>query len=150
MVVIVTDQNHSSAQAHSSEIRALKKQLEDYRSQHNTLERKVKRLERDVRSVETELKVLDDLDYVDRETVVDLIHEIALSPKSKKDSASAGIRNFSYTIETDTSEESDSGEIVEESHGYQVREKKAVPHALAPLAKQRRKVRPRRVKRLVV
>ncbi|CAI2198370.1 16418_t:CDS:2, partial [Funneliformis geosporum] len=47
---------------------ALKKQLEDYHSQPNanTLERSVKRLEKDVRSLKDELKDLDEC--VDRET----------------------------------------------------------------------------------
>src|SRR5277367_3852371 len=104
---MVTDQNHSSD---SSEIRALKKQLEDYHSQHITLERRVKRLERDVGSLKIELEDLDEC--VDRETVVDLIHEIALSPNIKK------CKGSSYSSES--SEESDSVEMV--------RELKAVPH----------------------
>ncbi|PKC01338.1 hypothetical protein RhiirA5_426880 [Rhizophagus irregularis] len=124
----------------------LKKQLEDCHPQYNTLEKRVKRLERNVKFLETETEDLDEC--VDRETVVDLIHEIVPSLISRR--GLKGNRNFSYTIETDTSEESDSGEIVEESHGYQVREKKAVPYALATLAKQRRRVRPRKVKRFVV
>ncbi|CAI2171448.1 2569_t:CDS:2, partial [Funneliformis geosporum] len=49
-------------------IRILKKQLEDYHSQPNTLEKRVKRLEKDVRSLKDELKVLDEC--VDRETVI--------------------------------------------------------------------------------
>jgi hypothetical protein len=85
--------------------------------------------------LEAELEDLDEC--VNKETVVNLIHEIALSPMGNKDQ---GSKNFSYSIETDISEESDSGEIIEKSHGYQVREKRAVPH------KQRRKVRSRRVK----
>ncbi|RGB23420.1 hypothetical protein C1646_774531 [Rhizophagus diaphanus] len=43
--------------------------------------RKVKRLERDIKSLETELKDLDKC--VDRETLVDLIHEI---PSKESDS----------------------------------------------------------------
>ncbi|RIA84086.1 hypothetical protein C1645_832793 [Glomus cerebriforme] len=119
------------------------KKLDDYNSKYISLKRTVKRLEKYVKSLESELDILDEC--VDRETVVDLIHEIVPSLISRR--GLKGNRNFSYTIETDTSEESDSGEIVEESHGYQVREKKAVPHALASLAKQRRRVRPRKVKR---
>ncbi|CAI2198020.1 4277_t:CDS:1, partial [Funneliformis geosporum] len=57
-----------------SENTTLKKQLEDYYFQPNTLERRVKRLEKDVRSLKIELKDLDEC--VDRETVVDLIQEI--------------------------------------------------------------------------
>ena len=66
----------------SVENRILKKQLEDYHSQPNTLERRVKRLEKDVRSLKIELKDLDE--YVDRDTVVNLIQEIAFSSKIKK------------------------------------------------------------------
>ena len=51
--------------------RTLKKQLEDYHSQPNTLERRVKRLEKDVKSLKIKLKDLDEC--VDKETVVDLI-----------------------------------------------------------------------------
>ena len=57
--------------------------------------------------------------------MVELIHEIVLSLISRR--SLKGNRNFSYMIETDTSEESDSGEIVEESYGYKVREKKGCP-----------------------
>ncbi|CAI2188440.1 20603_t:CDS:2, partial [Funneliformis geosporum] len=51
----------------------LKKQLEDYHSQPNILERRVKGLERDMKSLKDELKDLDEC--VDRKTVVDLIQE---------------------------------------------------------------------------
>src|ERR1041385_1288620 len=78
----LNEQNAEVYSALSGENRALKKQLEDYHSQHNTLEKRVKRLERDVKSLETELEDLDEC--VDRETVVDLIHEIALLPNSEK------------------------------------------------------------------
>ncbi|CAI2177240.1 12061_t:CDS:2 [Funneliformis geosporum] len=50
---------------------ALKKQFEDYYSQPNTLERRVKRLEKDVKSLKIELKDLDEC--MDKETVIDLI-----------------------------------------------------------------------------
>ncbi|PKY46469.1 hypothetical protein RhiirA4_461333 [Rhizophagus irregularis] len=81
----------------------------------------------------TELEDLDE--RVDRETVVDLTHEIVLSLISIK-----GLKDkdSSYSFETDSSEDSDSVETIV------VREKKAIPH------KQRRKARPRKVKRLVV
>src|SRR5271168_2193764 len=72
-------QNAEVYSALSGENRVLKKQLEDYHSQHNTLERRVKRLEIEVGSLKIELEDLDEC--VDsRETVVDLIHEIAFSP----------------------------------------------------------------------
>ncbi|CAG8565889.1 940_t:CDS:2 [Ambispora gerdemannii] len=56
----LNEQNAEVYSALSSENRALKKQLEDYHFQHNTLEKRVKRLERDVKSLETELEVLDE------------------------------------------------------------------------------------------
>ena len=49
-----------------------------------------------------------------------------------------------HLIQSQGAEDSDSDEIIEGSHRYQVREKKDVPH------KQRRKARPRKVKRVVV
>src|SRR4051794_1744411 len=96
---MVTDQNHSSDSiaseqevirytkklvqiSLSSENRVLKKQLEDYHSQHNTLKRRVKRLEKDVKSLETELEDFDEC--IDRETLVDLIQEIVPSLIGKK------------------------------------------------------------------
>jgi predicted RNase H-like nuclease (RuvC/YqgF family) len=102
---MITDQNHLSD---SSEIRVLKKQLEEYHLQYSTLERKVKRLERDVKSLKVELEDLDEC--VNRETVVDLIYEIIpiLINENSKGS--------SYSSES--SKESDLVEIVE------VREKK--------------------------
>src|SRR5436190_1619198 len=87
----------------SGENRVLKKQLEDYHSQHNTLEKRVKRLERDIKSLETELEDLNKC--VDRETVVDIIHEIVPSLIGKKG------KGFSYLSES--SEESDLVEIIE-------------------------------------
>ena len=78
----LNEQNAEVYSALSGENRALKKQLEDYYSQHNTLEKRVKRLERDVKSLETELEVLDEC--VDRETLVDIIHEIVPSLIGKK------------------------------------------------------------------
>src|SRR6266542_1185435 len=129
---MVTDQNHSSDSIASEQKvirytkklaqislsdknRALKKQLEDYYSQHNTLERRVKRLEKDVKSLETELEDLDEC--VDRETLVDLIQEIVPLLIGKKGKASS-----------EFSEDSDLDEIIERSHRYQVREKKNIPH----------------------
>ncbi|RGB22732.1 hypothetical protein C1646_775621 [Rhizophagus diaphanus] len=89
ITIAITDQNHSSnsmsteqkvirymkilaqafrldkqnAEVYSalfSENRALKKQLEDYHSQYNTLEKRVKRLERNVKSLKTELEDLNE------------------------------------------------------------------------------------------
>ena len=53
-------------------------------------------------------------------------------------------RNKGSSYSSDSSEESDLVEIIEGSHRVEVREKKDVPH------KQRRKARPRKVKRVVV
>ena len=78
----LNEQNAEVYSALSGENRALKKQLEDYHSQYNTLEKRVKRLERDVKSLETELEVLDKCE--DRETLVDIIHEIVPSLIGKK------------------------------------------------------------------
>ncbi|CAI2199028.1 14608_t:CDS:1, partial [Funneliformis geosporum] len=66
----------------SSENRILKKQLKDYYSQYNTLERRVKRLEKDVESLKNEFENLNKC--VDRKTVVALIQEIVFSPNIKK------------------------------------------------------------------
>ena len=108
--------------------------MEDYHSQYNTLEKRVKRLKRNVKSLETKLEDLNECveldECVDMETVVDLIQEIVPSIIAKKG------KGFSYSSES--SEESDSVEI------FVVREKKAVPH------KQRRRMRPRKVRRVVV
>ncbi|PKK56404.1 hypothetical protein RhiirC2_800095 [Rhizophagus irregularis] len=106
--------------------------MDNYYSEYK---KSVKRLERDVRSLENELDVIDNC--VGRKTVVDLIHEIVLALISEKGQKKN--KDFIYTSES--SEESDSDE---RSHGCQVREKKAVPH------KQRRRERSRKVKRTVV
>ncbi|PKB94604.1 hypothetical protein RhiirA5_438416 [Rhizophagus irregularis] len=95
-------QNAEVYSALSGENRALKKQLEDYYSQYNALEKRVKRLERDVESLESELEDLDEC--VDRETVVDLIHEIVPSLIGKKG------KGFSYLYKP--SKESDSVERI--------------------------------------
>src|SRR6266542_653804 len=94
----LNEQNAEVYTALSGENRTLKKQLENYHSQHNTLKRRVKRLEKDVKSLETELEDLDEC--VDRETLVDLIQEIVPSIIAKKGKSS------SYLFES--SEESDS------------------------------------------
>src|SRR5436190_16435487 len=109
----LNEQNAEVYKALSGQIWALEKRLEDYRFEYVKLKRKVNLLE-------AELEDLDE--YVDRETVVDLIQEIVLSLIGKKGKASC----CSF-YSSESSEDSDSGEIIE------VREKKAVPH------KQRRK-----------
>src|SRR5688500_18299721 len=78
----LNEQNAEVYSALSGKNRTLKKQLEDYHSQHNTLEKRIKILKRDVESLKIELKDLNEC--VDRETVVDLIHEIVPSINGKK------------------------------------------------------------------
>src|SRR5436305_10214145 len=69
------EQNARAYKALSGRIWALEKRLEDYHFEYVKLKRKVNLLEAE----------LDDLDEcVDRETVVDLIKELALSPNNKK------------------------------------------------------------------
>src|ERR1051325_9352584 len=62
----LNEQNAEVYSALFSKNRTLKKQLEDYHFQYNTLEK------RDVKSLETELEVLDEC--VDRETLVDIVN----------------------------------------------------------------------------
>src|SRR6266542_1974690 len=93
----LNEQNAVVYSALSGKNRALKKQLEDYHSQYNTLEKRVKRLERDIGSLKIELEDLDEC--VDRKTVINLIHEIVPLLISKKG------KGFSYSSES--SEESD-------------------------------------------
>jgi hypothetical protein len=87
----------------SGENRALKKQLEDYHSQYSTLERRVKRLERDVGFLKVKLEDLDEC--VDRGTVVDLIQEIPpywLEKKSLiKNNPSSYLSNYSSDSDID-------------------------------------------------
>ena len=130
------EQNARAYKALSGQIWALEKRLEDYHFEYVKLKRKVNLLE-------TELKDLDE--YVDRETVVDLIQEIVPSIIAKKGPKGAVHKASCCSFySSESSEDSDSDEIIEGSHRYQVREKKDVPH------KQRRKARPKKVKRLVV
>ena len=69
------EQNTRAYKALSGQIWALEKRLEDYHFEYVKLKRKVNLLE-------AELNDLDEC--VDRETVVDLIKELALSPNNKK------------------------------------------------------------------
>src|ERR1044072_3488317 len=139
----LNEQNAEVYSALSGENRALKKQLEAYHSQYITLERRVKRLERDVGSLEDELEnlgeyVVEDLDEcVDRETVVDIIHEIVPSLIGKKGSRSA-VHRGSSSYSSESSEGSDSVET------NVIRKSEDIPH------KQRRKTQPRKVKQIVV
>src|SRR6266498_3646708 len=101
------EQNAGAYKAFSGQIWALDEKMGNYYSEYK---KSVKRLERDVGSLKIELDDLDEC--VDRETVVDLIHEIVPSLIGKKG------KGFSYSSES--SEESDSVETV--------RERKAVSH----------------------
>ncbi|GES73967.1 hypothetical protein GLOIN_2v1791229 [Rhizophagus clarus] len=92
----------------------LKNQLKDYHSQYNTLEKRVKGLEKNVCFLKDDFDNLEEC--VNREYVVDLIHKIVPSLIGKKD------KDPSYPSES--SEDSDSVEIIE------VRGKKAVPYKL--------------------
>ena len=127
----LNEQNAEVYSTLSGENRALKEQLEDYYSQHNTFEKRIKRLERDVKSLEIELEDLDEC--VDRETVVDLIQEIVSLIIDKKGPKGTVHKDSSYSSES--SKDSDS--VVK-------RNEKAVSY------KQRRKERPIKVKWLVV
>ncbi|PKB96456.1 hypothetical protein RhiirA5_385325 [Rhizophagus irregularis] len=116
------EQNSRVYKAISGQIWALEKRLEDYHFEYVKLKRKVNLLE-----VE-----LDDLDEcVDKETVVNLIHEIVPSLIGK--ARQKGCKGSFYS--SNSSKESDLVEMV--------RERKAV-------YKQRRKARPKKVKRVVV
>ncbi|CAG8831601.1 3185_t:CDS:1, partial [Gigaspora margarita] len=141
---MVTNQNHSYIDKHDSssstrifglneqnmkvysvlsrEIGALDKKLDNYHSEYNGLKKAVKRLERDVGIQKIELDDLDEC--IDRETVVDLIHEIVPLLINEKGKSSSDL--------SDSSEESDLVETV--------REQKAVPY------KQRRRAQPRKIK----
>src|SRR3954462_3675540 len=79
----------------SEKMGALDEKMDNYYSEYK---KSVKRLDRDVGSLESELDILDEC--VDRETVVDLIHEIVPTLINKKS------RGSSYSSES--SEESDS------------------------------------------
>jgi hypothetical protein len=108
------EQNTKAYKALSRQIWALEKRLEDYHFKYVKLKRKVNLLEAG----------LDDLDKcIDRETVIDLIQEKVPLLIGKKGKASCC---FFYSSES--SEDSDSDEIIEGFHRYQVREKKDVPH----------------------
>ena len=117
----LNEQNAEAYKALSRQIWGLEKQLENYHFKYIKLKRRVNLLEAEI----------EDLDEcVDRETVVNLIHEIVPLLISKK------AKDSSYLSES--SEESDSVKTIV------IRENEAISH------KQRRKVRPKKVKRLVV
>ncbi|CAB4427689.1 unnamed protein product [Rhizophagus irregularis] len=107
------EQNSKVYNVLSGEVMTLAKKLVNYHSENNSLKKMVKRLERDVKSLETELEDLDEC--VDRETVIDLIHEIVPSLINEKSKGSA------YSSES--SEESDSDDT------HVIRKRKDVAYA---------------------
>ena len=132
----LNEQNAEMYSTLSGENRALKKQLEDYNFEYIKLKRKVNLLEAEVEDLNE--YVVEDLDEcVDRETVVDIIHEIVPSLIGKKGSRGA-VHRGSSSYSSESSEGSDSVETIV------IRKSKDIPH------KQRRKARLRKVKRLVV
>jgi hypothetical protein len=86
--------------------------LEEYHSQHNTLERRVKRLERDVKDLD---------ECVDRETMVDLIQKIVPSLVRKK----SLIKNNPSSSSSDYSSDSDIDEIVKMIKHQRIRKRQA-------------------------
>ncbi len=133
----LNEQNAEVYSALSSENRALEKRLDDYYSQHKELKKEVNRLGK---YIEERVDCLND--------DVDELFAIECCNCSKESINSSSAPNIkkckgsSYL--SDSSEESDLVEIIEGPRRVQVREKKDVPH------KQRRKARPRKVKRVVV
>src|SRR5436305_7802684 len=77
----LNEQNSKVYNVLFEKIRALVKKLDNYHSEYNSLKKTVKRLEKDVKFLET--KYLNEC--VDKKTVVDLIHEIVLSLIGKKE-----------------------------------------------------------------
>ena len=94
------EQNTRAYKALSEQIWVLEKRLEDYHFEYVKLKRKVNLLEAE----------LDDLDKcVDRETVVDLIKELALSPNNKKMPKKSEVNIATVDFyESSSSEESES------------------------------------------
>jgi hypothetical protein len=134
--LLEADKQNAEAYSALSSIReALKNDTKGIHSQNNTLEKRVKRLEKDIRSLKIEFGDLDEC--VDRETVVDIIHEIVPSLIGKKGSRGA-VHRGSSSYSSESSEGSDSVET------NVIRKSEDIPH------KQRRKARLRKVKRLVV
>src|SRR2546421_4528538 len=141
----LNEQNAEVYSALSSENRALEKRLDDYYSQHKELKKEVNRLGKYIKGRVDCLN--DDIDELfameccncNKESINSSSESSPSAPNIKKGKASC----CSF-YSSDSSEESDLVEIIEGPHRVEVREKKDVPH------KQRRKARPRRVKRVVV
>ncbi|RIB24297.1 hypothetical protein C2G38_2032004 [Gigaspora rosea] len=81
----------------SEKIEALNKKLDDYHSKYNSLRKTVKRLERDVGTQKNKLEDLNE--YVNRDTVVNLIYEVLSMFINKK-----GKSSF-YSFDTSDSSE---------------------------------------------
>src|SRR6266542_15878 len=89
----------------SGKIGALAKKLDNYHSEYNSLKKTVKRLEKNVKFLETEY--LDEC--IDRKTVVDLIQEIVPSLIGKKGPKGAVYKVSCYSFYlSESSEDSDS------------------------------------------
>ena len=133
----LNEQNAEVYSALSSENKVLEKRLDDYYSQHKELKKEVNHLGK---YIEGRVDCLND--DVDKLFAMECCN---CSKESINSSSAPNIKKCkgsSYSSES--SEESDLVEIIEGSHRVEVREKKDVPH------KQRRKARPRKVKRVVV
>ncbi|RGB28977.1 hypothetical protein C1646_672809 [Rhizophagus diaphanus] len=102
--LLETDKQNAEAYSALFSIReVIKNDTKGIHSQYNTLEKRVKRLEKDIRSLKIELGDLDKC--VNKETVVDLIHKIVPILINEKSKGSAYSSEFS--------EDSDSVEIIE-------------------------------------
>ena len=133
----LNEQNAEVYSALSSENRALEKRLDDYYSQHKELKKEVNRLGK---HIEGRVDCLND--DVDELFAIECCN---CSKESINSSSAPNIKKCKGSFySSESSEESDLVEIIEGPHRVEIREKKDVPH------KQRRKARPRKVKRVVV
>src|SRR5256714_6172413 len=144
----LNEQNAEVYSALSSENRALEKRLDDYYSQHKELKKEVNRLGKHIEGrvdcLNDDVDELFAMEYCNcsKESINSSSESSPSAPNIKKWPKGAVHKGSSYSSES--SEEFDLVEIIEGSHRVEVREKKDVPH------KQRRKARPRKVKRVVV
>ena len=138
----LNEQNAEVYSALSSENRTLEKRLDDYYSQHKELKKEVNHLGK---HIEGRVDCLnDDVDELFAIECCNCSKESINSSSESSPSASNIKKCKGSSYSSESSEESDLVEIIEGSHKVEIREKKDVPH------KQRRKARPRRVKRFVV
>ncbi|RGB21994.1 hypothetical protein C1646_776858 [Rhizophagus diaphanus] len=116
----IADKQNAEAYSALFSIReALKKDTKGIHPQYNTLEKRVKRLEKDIRSLKIEFGDLDEC--VDREAVIDIIHEIVLSLIGKKGSRGA-VHRGSSSYSSESSEGSDSVKTIV------IRKSEDIPH----------------------